>query len=303
MEDPTAAAPAQSAAQVSPAELELHAAAAIFPALREPEFEALVADIREHGQLEAIWTYQGKVIDGRHRLLACKKLGLTPRTREWDGHGSLMEFVISANLRRRHLKENQRAMIAARMLPHFEAEALKRKQAGGKVVDSNHVANLPHGHARDLVGKYLNISGRSVETARKVLQGGIPDLIARVDAGTLAVSLAAKVAELPPDEQVYFVNLSRAAIVEKLRTWHPAAVKQKPKTAAQLAEEQKIARMIQRTQLGPGTQLSNTPQGLRLELTYANGLMEFYHLNSDRELLRDLLDRGVFIVRRPQQAS
>lgn len=243
------------------------------------------------------------------RLRACKELGLTPRTREWEGHGSPLEFVISANLRRRHLKENQRAMIAARMLPHYEAEAQRRMhhcEEGGPR------ANLPQGRARDFAGDSLSVSGRSVDAARKLLDHGIPALIARVDAGELAVSLAAKVAELPADEQAGFLDLTRAEIVTTLRMWQglplkpvpkPAAPSDEPQTAAQLQEQQKIARMIQNTQLGPGTQLLNTPQGLRLELTYNDCLTEFYHLNSDRSHLLDLLDRGVFIVRRKNQAS
>ena len=49
--------------------------------MREAEFAALVADIRDKGQLEPIWTHQGKIIDGRHRLQACQELGIAPRLR------------------------------------------------------------------------------------------------------------------------------------------------------------------------------------------------------------------------------
>ena len=38
-----------------------------------------------------------------------------PITIEWDGNGSILAYVISKNLQRRHLNESQRAMIAARI--------------------------------------------------------------------------------------------------------------------------------------------------------------------------------------------
>ena len=38
-----------------------------------------------------------------------------PTFREWSGEGSLVAFVVSLNLHRRHLDESQRAMVAAKI--------------------------------------------------------------------------------------------------------------------------------------------------------------------------------------------
>ena len=209
----------------------VHEIAGIFPPMREQEFEALVADIQEHGQFEPIWTYQGKDIDGRHRLRACKQLGMTPRTQEWDGDGSLLEFVIALNLHRRQLKETQRAMIAARMMPKFAAEARDRQRTH-KAVDpdancaqgQNQLpANWPEGDSRDLVGKLLNVGGKSVDRARKVLENGCLALIDAVDHGRLAVSTAAALAELEMDKQACLLALGRKAIAEALHGVPPAS--------------------------------------------------------------------------------
>ena len=286
-------------------ELEIHPSADIFPRMREAEFEALVADIREKGQLEPIWTHDGKVIDGRHRLLACRKLGIAPRTRAWDGSGSLLEFIISTNLRRRHLKETQRAMVAARMLPHFEAEALLRRGVRGAVSDD--MANWPYGLARDHAGTHLGVSGKSVERARNLLKKGIPELITRVDAGKLAVSTAAKLAELPPEEQTRLLALPRLEIARALRPQPPAAPAAPVPTlenaptpaivpASDPEQERRDALLMQQFPTG-GAKLTRSPSGFRLEFSAHRYLEEFKTVIRDHDKFLALLERGVFMVK------
>lgn len=87
--------------------LEYHPVSNIFPLMAGAEFEALVSDIAEHGQREAIWLYDGMVLDGRNRLRACNELGLVPGFREYTGDDP-QSFVVSLNLHRRHLTREQR---------------------------------------------------------------------------------------------------------------------------------------------------------------------------------------------------
>jgi ParB-like chromosome segregation protein Spo0J len=49
---------------------EIHPLADIFPAMSEAEFNDLCESIRENGQREAIWLFDNKIIDGRHRFYA-----------------------------------------------------------------------------------------------------------------------------------------------------------------------------------------------------------------------------------------
>jgi len=51
--------------------MEFHPAANIFPLLEGDEFEAFKADVKRHGQRETIWTFEGKILDGRNRHRAC----------------------------------------------------------------------------------------------------------------------------------------------------------------------------------------------------------------------------------------
>ena len=101
-----------------------HPAAEFFPLMPAAEFDELRADIEANGQLEPIITCQGLILDGRHRARACQGLGLAVSSREWAGEcGSPLEYVLSHNLRRRHLTSSQRAMLALELLPELEERA------------------------------------------------------------------------------------------------------------------------------------------------------------------------------------
>src|SRR3712207_3877796 len=91
-----------------------HEAASIFPLMTGPEYADLKADIDKNGQREPVWLWEGKVIDGRNRVRACRDLGRPVLAREWDGQGSLVDFVLSLNLHRRHMDAWQRAVAAAK---------------------------------------------------------------------------------------------------------------------------------------------------------------------------------------------
>ena len=54
-----------------------------------------------------LWLHpDGSVVDGRNRYNACEELGIEPAYRTWDGEGSLVDFVVSLNLKRWHLPNN-----------------------------------------------------------------------------------------------------------------------------------------------------------------------------------------------------
>src|SRR5262245_58355928 len=111
--------------------MEFHPVANIFPLMEGTEFEALKADIAANGLREPIWTFDGQIVDGRNRYRACQELGIEPATCEWNGRGSLVKFVVSLNLHRRHLTSSQSAVVALEVGPWRAKEAKGRKQAAG----------------------------------------------------------------------------------------------------------------------------------------------------------------------------
>jgi hypothetical protein len=98
-----------------PDPIEPHPLAALFPELPPEELTQLARDIKERGLLEPIIVYKGLILDGRNRYRACQIAGVKPRIEEFNAKAakrSPEEFVLSRNLRRRHLSVGQKAAIA-----------------------------------------------------------------------------------------------------------------------------------------------------------------------------------------------
>lgn len=166
-----------------------HALACIFPLLSDADLAILAGDIEANGQQEPIWVYEDCILDGRNRYRACLLKGVEPRFADYEGAEPLL-FVISKNLHRRHLTEAQRAMVAA--------EIANMNQ--GERTDLEPSANLQKVSVAD-AAKMLNVSDRSVATAKKVKDDAEPEIVEAVKAGKLPVSTAAKASELPPKKQ------------------------------------------------------------------------------------------------------
>lgn len=116
--------------------MKLHPAARLFPDMSAFQFRQLVADIKENGQIEDVLLCDGKLVDGRHRYKACRRLGIECKMVNWEdirpsADASLVDYIISKNLHRRHMNKTQRAAVATDALPLREREAKKRMAAGG----------------------------------------------------------------------------------------------------------------------------------------------------------------------------
>lgn len=177
---------------------EIHELCKLFPVMQAEQFDALVDDIRANGLQSPIILFEDKILDGRHRYKACVNLGIDADVEEYEGDDPL-GFVISHNLTRRHLDESQRAMIAGKIanMKLGSNQHTKVPSIGGPKVSSNDAA------------KKMNVGTRSVERAKKVLDKGSAELVQAVEDGKVAVSVAAKIAELPAEQQAKIVAEAR----------------------------------------------------------------------------------------------
>jgi N6-adenosine-specific RNA methylase IME4 len=174
---------------------EFHPLANVFPLIEGAEFDELVADIKANGLNQCIELYEGKILDGRNRYRACLAAGVEPLAVQYRGDDPV-GYVISANLRRRHLDESQRAMVAAKL-------------ATLKLGDNQHSEGLPIGRGSEL----LNVGERSVARAREVQEFGAPELVDAVERGAVSVSAAADIATQPIEEQREIVARGERAIL------------------------------------------------------------------------------------------
>ena len=182
---------------------EAHPAADLFPLIEGEEFEALVKSIAEEGLREPIvLTADGSVlVDGRNRYRACIKAGRDPIfTHLEDGADDfrILNYVVSANIRRRHLDVGELSFISAALEPMFTAAAKQKRIEGGILKSSKHEAGRPQAkrdsQARDYAARATGASGRGVSKAKKIMSIA-PDLKARVMNRELSLEAAYKKAQ------------------------------------------------------------------------------------------------------------
>lgn len=203
-----------------------------FPLIEGQELLDLANDIKERGLHHPILLHpDGSILDGRNRYRACDLVGVEPRFETWDGKGSLLGLVIALNLRRRHLNESQRAMIAAKALPLYAEEAKGRQGERSDIVSN--LTESDRGRARDKAGADFNVGGVTIQHAKAVLDSGAPELQAAVQAGKLAASTAAQIVDLSKEEQAALVKKGRKEIIRQAK--HRTQQRRQANRAARVA--------------------------------------------------------------------
>lgn len=170
-------------------EYEFHPLADIFPLLESDELESLADDIKQNGLQNDIVLFEGKILDGRNRYIACELVGVEPRFSEYSDSDPI-SCVVSLNLKRRHLDESQKAMVAARIATMRQGERTDLElSAERRKVSQSESAEM------------LNTSERSVSRASKVLRDGVAELVSAVEQGKIPVTVAEKIAKQVKDAQ------------------------------------------------------------------------------------------------------
>jgi hypothetical protein len=185
---------------------DVHPAADLFPLMTGAEFDALVADIAEHGQVDPVVTdREGRLIDGRNRVRACNMVGVEPLTKVYDGD-DVTQFVVSHNLHRRHLTDSQRAMIAARLA---QRKPGYRDETAHQSGDLPNIGEIPPSVSQ--AAALLGVKENTVTTAKHIIRNGTEGLQQLVADGLAPVTTGSRVAvELSPDEQNAYVEKVRA---------------------------------------------------------------------------------------------
>ena len=148
------------------------------------EFDGLLGSIKQYGLFEPILMWQGWIVDGRHRHMACLKADVKP-TYEYlpddIPFNVVRDRVVAANLMRRHLTTGQRAMTAA---------ALATMTSGSRT-DLEPKTNSSEVKSTKDSADQLNVGTTAVKTA-KAIKRDAPDLADEVSKGNMTLNAADK---------------------------------------------------------------------------------------------------------------
>lgn len=162
--------------------LQRHELSSAFPDLEEPEFYELQEDIKINGLRSPITLFEGKVIDGWHRFVACQNLEIEPKLIDLDGDP--VDFVVTQNIHRRHLTPSQRAM------------ALATCNAWRGIGSNQHEVGLykPSLSLRELA-KTAKVSKDTARRAKKISTKATPEIKEQVKKGAMTLTEAVKTVE------------------------------------------------------------------------------------------------------------
>ena len=167
-----------------------HGAANTFPLMSDDELHMLAEDIKANGLREPIFRDgNGLIIDGRNRWIACKLAGSYCGEHKFSGTADeIVAFVVSHNLRRRHLDESQRGLIAARIanLPRGNPTGANQHGEGNRLTGP-----IPPTVAQ--AAEMLNVGERTVKRGRAVLASGNEETIREVERGEMSLWRAERV--------------------------------------------------------------------------------------------------------------
>jgi hypothetical protein len=199
-----------------------HPLSAAFPAMTEEELAALAADIKANGLLEPAIVFDGKILDGWHRGLACDRAGVKLVTQKYTGKDPV-SFVKSRNWHRRQLTGSQKAAVEVALREW--AERGKPKSEPGSDL-----------HTTAQMAEAAGVSEKTIQHAKAAHHAGLGHVVAE---GKVSAKTAAEVAKLPPKK----LEAAKAAIergedpLPKKPTPAAKSAKSKTKAAESPAEE------------------------------------------------------------------
>jgi ParB-like chromosome segregation protein Spo0J len=172
-----------------------HPVALEFPRMPKAEYDELKEDIREHGIRIPILINKKKdtILDGRNRMIAACALKLkdseVPVEVFTGTDEEAVAAIVSRNIMRRNLTDDQRATLLAKLVAsQFAADGKKRMSEGGKGL-----LNSPNLHAHVRLAKAAKVSQHKARAALDVAKHA-PGVADRVIQAKMRLAEAAKVA-------------------------------------------------------------------------------------------------------------
>lgn len=197
-----------------------HEYADLFPWIEGKALDEMRESVRCEGVVDPIVFLDNAILDGRNRYILARELGIEYPRVDYLGDDPL-GFVIAKNLPRRHLSDQQRVMLAAKLAKMPRGRPGLNAPVGGISVAE--------------AARMMDVPERSVERAKIVDREGAPELVAAVEGGKVSMAAAADLSSLPKEQQV-----------EAIRNADPNALNQVIKEVRAAKQAEKKARRVER---------------------------------------------------------
>jgi N6-adenosine-specific RNA methylase IME4/ParB-like chromosome segregation protein Spo0J len=225
---------------MDPRTIRHHRCAMLLPMLPDAELVELAEDIKKNGLRVPVVVMdvggEWQLLDGRNRARACEMADVLPSHTIWSGDDAIA-FVLSANIHRRHLDTSQRAMVGVEAERLYSEQSMARKRSagaaqghrgaeGGRGKKKPVPANLPDGvspspahekESRERAAALVNVSGRTMQAAKKVAAAGAEGVVTAVRAGKIAVDDAVKIVSLPAEKQASLLATVESGAAKTLK--------------------------------------------------------------------------------------
>ncbi len=158
-----------------------HPLSAAFPSMGQDGLDALVADIKEHGQREPGVLFEDMVLDGWHRYQACERAGVEFVATVYTGDDPVA-FVISKNAHRRHLTAGQRATAVVSCHAWRKSGENQHTSGGGDSLSPPPASNAE-------MAAEAKTDVRTVQRAKRAVEAGLGEAVRD---GKISVQAAAE---------------------------------------------------------------------------------------------------------------
>lgn len=241
---------------------EPHPICKILPEMPACDYARLVEDVKAKGLQRPITLFEGMILDGRHRHNACADAGVTPVYEVYQGDDPA-GFVASSCIHR-NLSITQRGLIAAGFRKYERARAHERKSAlNGKTQLPENLPEATTGDARDVAGARMGVSGKTVDTAARILEQGAPELVEKVRDGDITLNEAKQISGFNHATQARIVVLPKKARAAAIATTSTTSVCAKERSKPKIAVD---------------------PPGTSLVQILLNGINSLAHVFAEQEL-------------------
>ena len=213
-----------------------HPLSARFSTITERQLTRLAASIQAVGQLDDVILLNGQVLDGWGRVLACERIGFTPRFRVLENDTTDVNVVLARNVTRRVMSDSMRALSVVDM--YFDkngaSQAISEEIGKGSSAAPSSRTHWTEFTAWRLTKQQLadlaDVSVRLMQDTLRLRQSGAAEVVDAVRSGQIPLETAIELSRQPKHFQAEcltkaLVDRDEAKVERKSNQKEAAALK------------------------------------------------------------------------------